>query len=59
VLAAKYRNNPKMIAKYLNHTLVKGDGILIAQAIGDMIRGQGVAGVSQKMIATRKSLQII
>src|SRR5260221_2145472 len=32
--AAKYRNNPKMIAKYLNHALAKGDGILIAQAIG-------------------------
>jgi DNA-binding phage protein len=34
--AAKYRNNPKKIAKYLNHALAKGDGILIAQAIGDM-----------------------
>jgi probable addiction module antidote protein len=47
--AAKYRNNPKMIAKYLNHALAKGDGILIAQAIGDMIRAQGVTRVSQRL----------
>ncbi len=36
--AAKYRNQPKMIAKYLNHALATGDAILITQAIGDMIR---------------------
>jgi DNA-binding phage protein len=35
--AAKYRDNPKMIAKYLNHALATGDGIIIAQAIGAMI----------------------
>src|SRR6266404_3220197 len=54
--AAKYRNNPKMIAKYLNHALAKGDGILIAQAIGDMIRAQGVTRVSQKIGLRRESL---
>jgi DNA-binding phage protein len=42
--AAKYRNNPKMIAKYLNHALAKGDGILITQAIGDMIRAHPLEG---------------
>ena len=54
--AAKYRNNPKMIAKYLNHALAKGDGIVIAQAIGDMIRAQGVTRVSQKIGLRRDSL---
>ena len=54
--AAKYRNNPKMIAKYLNHALATGDGIIIAQAIGDMIRAQGVTGVSQKIGLRRESV---
>ena len=54
--AAKYRDNPKMIAKYLNHALATGDEILIAQAIGDMIRAQGVTRVSQKIGLRRESL---
>ena len=54
--AAKYRNQPKMIAKYLNHALATGDAILITQAIGDMIRAQGVTRVSQKVRLRRDSL---
>ena len=54
--AAKCRDNPKMIAKYLNHALATGDEILIAQAIGDMIRAQGVTRVSQKIGLRRESL---
>ena len=54
--AAKYRNNPKMIAKYLNRALAKGDGILIAQAIGAMIHAQGVTRVSQKIGLRRESV---
>jgi probable addiction module antidote protein len=54
--AAKYRDNPKMIAKYLNHALATGDGIIIAQAIGTMIRAQGVTSVSQKIGLRRDSL---
>jgi probable addiction module antidote protein len=54
--AAKYRDNPKMIAKYLNHALATGDGTIIAQAIGAMIRAQGVARVSQKIGLRRESL---
>jgi DNA-binding phage protein len=51
--AAKYRNQ-KMIAKYLNHALATGDAILITQAIGDMIRAQGVTRVfAEGRIATR------
>src|SRR6266481_8078384 len=54
--AAKYRDNPKMIAKYLNHALATGDGIIIAQAIGAMIRAQGVTRVSQKIGLRRESV---
>ena len=45
-----------MIAKYLNHALATGDGIIIAQAIGAMIRAQGVTSVSQKIGLRRDSL---
>ncbi len=54
--AGKYRGNPKMIAKYLNHALATGDAILITQAIGDMIRAQGVTNVAQKVGLRRDSL---
>jgi probable addiction module antidote protein len=53
---AKYRNNPKMIAKYLNHALATGDAILIKKAIGDMIRAQSLTRVSQKIGLRRDSL---
>ncbi len=42
--AAKYRNQPKMIAKYLNHALATGDAILITQAIGDMVSTDHLEG---------------
>jgi probable addiction module antidote protein len=54
--AAKYHDNPKMIARYLNHALATGDAILITQAIGDMIRAQGVTRVSQRVGLRRDSL---
>jgi probable addiction module antidote protein len=53
---AKYRDNPRAIAKYLNDALVKGDGILVTKAIGMMVRAQGVADVSQKAGQRRDSL---
>jgi DNA-binding phage protein len=58
--AAKYRNNPKMIAKYLNHALVKGDGILIAASDWryDTCSRRG-RSLAEDRIATRKCLQII
>ena len=34
--AAEYRDNPKMIAKYLNHALAMGDAVLVTKAIGEM-----------------------
>jgi probable addiction module antidote protein len=53
---AKYRDNPRAIAKYLNDALRKGDGVLVTKAIGLMVRAQGVAQVSQKAGQRRDSL---
>jgi probable addiction module antidote protein len=41
--AAKYRDNPKMIAKYLNEALATEDAVLINKAIGNMVRAQGMS----------------
>ena len=46
--AAKHRDNPREIAKYLNHALSTADPVHITKAIGDMVRAQGVARVSRK-----------
>ena len=54
--AAKYRDNPRAIAKYLNDALSTGDPVQLTKAIGDMVRAQGVARVSQKSGIERTSL---
>jgi probable addiction module antidote protein len=54
--AAKYRDNPKLIAKYLNDALATGDAGLITKAIGDMVRAQGMSRFSQKVGLRRESL---
>ena len=54
--AAKYRNNPRAIAKYLNDALSTRDPVLITKAIGDMVRAQGVAQFAQKAGMRRDSL---
>ena len=54
--ADKYRDNPKMITKYLNKALTTGDAALITKAIGNMIRAQGVTSFSQKAGMRRDSL---
>jgi len=54
--AAKYRDNPRAIAKYLNGALSTGDPVLITKAIGDMVRAQGVAKFAQKAEMRRDSL---
>jgi probable addiction module antidote protein len=53
---AKYRENPRAIAKYLNHALSTRNPVHILKAIGDMVRAQGVAGFSQKTGLERTSL---
>ena len=54
--AAKHRDNPREIAKYLNHALSTADPVHITKAIGDMVRAQGVARVSRKSGIERTSL---
>jgi probable addiction module antidote protein len=54
--AAKYRDNPRAIAKYLNDALSTGDPVLIRKAIGDMVRAQGVAKFAQKVGLRRDGL---
>ena len=54
--AAKYRDNPRAIAKYLNDALSTGDPVLIKKAIGDVVRAQGVTRFSQKAGVRRENL---
>jgi probable addiction module antidote protein len=54
--AAKYRDDPREIAKYLNDALSTADPVHITKAIGDMLLAQGVARVSQKSGIERTSL---
>jgi DNA-binding phage protein len=53
--AAKYRDDPRAIAKYLNDALSIGDPFLIRKAIGDMARAQG-ATFAENWGESRKSL---
>jgi DNA-binding phage protein len=41
--AQKYRDNPKMIAKYLNVAMATDDAAVIVKAMGDMLRAHGMA----------------
>jgi probable addiction module antidote protein len=54
--AAKYRDDPRAIAKYLNDALSTSDLVHITKAIGDMVRAQGVTGFSQKTGMERTNL---
>jgi probable addiction module antidote protein len=54
--AAKYRDNPRAIAKYLNDALSTEDPAIITKAIGDMVRAQGVTRFSQKVGLSREGL---
>jgi probable addiction module antidote protein len=54
--AAKYRDNPRAIAKYLNDALSTGDPVLVTKAIGDVVRAQGVTSFSQKAGMRRDGL---
>src|SRR5258708_12257984 len=54
--AAKYRDDPKMIARYLNDALATGDAALTTKAIGNVVRAQGMTRFSQKAGLRRESL---
>ena len=46
--AAKYRNNPKMIAKYLNDALATDDSAFATRAIGNLARAHGMGAIADK-----------
>jgi probable addiction module antidote protein len=54
--AAKYRDDPRAIAEYLNDALSTGDPVLIIKAIGDMVRAQGVTRFAQRAGLRRDNL---
>jgi probable addiction module antidote protein len=54
--AAKYRDNPKKIAKHLNEALATEDAVLVNKAIGNMVRAQGLSEFSRKVGLRRDSL---
>jgi len=45
--AIKYRNNPKLIAKYLNAALATDDPAFAIQAIGNLARAHGMAAIAK------------
>ena len=54
--AAKYRDDPKAIAQYLNDALSTEDPFLITRAVGTMVRAQGITRLSRKAGMRRDSL---
>jgi hypothetical protein len=52
--AQKYRDNPKMIAKYLNVALASDDAAVIVMAIGDMLRAHGIAEFQRRLDCVAK-----
>jgi probable addiction module antidote protein len=54
--AAKYRDNPKAIAAYLNKALLSRDSNLVSLAIRDMARVQGMTRFARKAGMRRESL---
>jgi probable addiction module antidote protein len=54
--AADHRDQPKMIANFLNDALATGDTVTFVKAIGDVTRAQGMTKVSQQTGLERRSL---
>jgi probable addiction module antidote protein len=55
-LAAKFRDNPVAISEYLSDAFSTGDAMVIAKAIGDMVRAQGMSRFSRKSGLGRENL---
>ena len=54
--AAKYRNNPKMIAKYLNDALATDDAAFTTRAIGNLARAHGMGAIAEEANVDRAGL---
>jgi len=55
--AAKYRDDPRAIAEYLNDAISTGDPVVITKAIGDMVRAQGVGQNLRRKLHQRDLIQ--
>ena len=53
---AKYRNNPKLIAKYLTHALASDDTAFITRAIGNLARAHGMGAIAEEANVDRAGL---
>ena len=56
--AADHRDQPKMIANFLNDALATGDTVTFVRAIGDVTRAQGMTKVSRDTGLNRSTLYI-
>jgi len=54
--AAKYRNNPKLIAKYLNDALATDDLALTTRVIGNLARAHGMGAIAEEANVDRAGL---
>jgi probable addiction module antidote protein len=54
--AAKYRNNPKLIAKYLNDALATDDPPFVTRAIGNLARAHGMRSIAEEVDLDRAGL---
>ena len=53
---ARYRNNPKLIAKYLTHALASDDTAFITRAIGNLARAHGMGAIAEEANVDRAGL---
>jgi probable addiction module antidote protein len=54
--AAEYLDSPKAIASYLEAAFEDGDPAVIAAALGDVARAQGMSELARKAGVTREAL---
>lgn len=54
--AAEYLDSPDVIAAYLTAAFEEGDAALIARAIDDVARAQGVTNIAEKAGLSRENL---
>jgi len=54
--AAKFRNNPKLIAKYLNDALATDDAASTTRAIGNLARAHGMGAIAEVANVDRAGL---
>jgi probable addiction module antidote protein len=54
--ATKYRNNPKLIAKYLNDALATDDSAFITGAIGNLARAHEMGAIAEEANVDRAGL---